>query len=85
VYPDPVAEPRQPGGFLRPAHRAREYVLEPAAGKQSAECHRLQLAFADERDIGAPGVLSRDGPSRLAVPSEPERHGHEAYASSGIG
>jgi hypothetical protein len=74
VHPDPVSEPGEPAGLPGSEHRARKDVVEAAAGEELADRDGLQLPLGRERDIRAPGVLSRDRPLGLAVPNQPHRH-----------
>jgi hypothetical protein len=75
---DPVAEAGEGACLDRTPRRTREHVVERPTDEQLADRDGLETTLLGERDVGAPGVLSRERPLGLAMPDQPDRHGEGA-------
>src|SRR5215212_1008208 len=65
-----VREPGKAAGVYCALERARKNMLERALGEPAAKQLALLPPVVGQRDVGLAGVLTGNGPLRLAVPDE---------------
>src|SRR5262249_25409885 len=63
-------------GVPRATHRAGQHQRKPLFLQPAREQLGLPFAPRRERDVGSPGVLTVETPSRLAMPYQPNLEGH---------